>query len=265
MPYHLAKAEFAIKYVSKVMTPLIRWLIKSGVGYKDFNNHIKRLFFEQASLEALHSQTKSTDSALSLLAGLNRRDVSYFKDNPAEVVNASSEILSTSSRVITLWVSKNWDRHLPMYGEDISFESLCKEVSQDTHPKTVLLDLERLGLVSIEGNTVLLHSESFTPSNTCLRVQGLLAQSTTDHLSAGLTNIFEPQNMFLEQALNADELTPESIQELRNFSTQLWNELSQQLMQKAIECSKRDQGKEDANYRFTFGVYQYNEFWNKEK
>ncbi|MCA4791174.1 DUF6502 family protein [Acinetobacter towneri] len=258
MPNQLAKSFIAIKCVSKIMAPIVYWLIKSGVGYKDFHPILKRIFFEQAVTESQKNNYKITDSSLSLLAGLNRRDINHFKEN--EQSNLEEEALSISSRVVTLWVQKKWDKKIAFNGSPISFEILSKEISQDTHPRTVLLDLERLGLISEVGNTVILHAESFTPSNDSAKCQSLLSHSVNDHLQSGLTNIFEKPNTFLEQTLNADELSPESIEELRLLSTQLWKEFSSKLLDKAIECSERDKGKLNAYYRFSLGVYQYNDF-----
>ncbi|MCA4778207.1 hypothetical protein IF090_00855 [Acinetobacter towneri] len=258
MSNQLAKSFIAIKCVSKIMIPLVSWLIKSGVGYKDFHLTLKRIFFEQALAESKKSNYKITDSSLSLLAGLNRRDIIHFRENKPS--DSDHEALSISSRVITLWVQKKWDKKIAFHGTPISFESLSREISQDTHPRTVLLDLERLGLVSEVGDTIILHSESFTPSNDSTKCQSLLSQSVNDHLQSGLINIFERPNSFLEQTLNADELTPESIEELRLLSTQLWKELSHKLLDKAIECSEKDKGKLNAYYRFSLGIHQYNEF-----
>lgn len=255
---YLEKSEIAIKYVSKVMEPLALWLIRSGVGYKDFNSNLKRIFYKQSLNESQRLGVKVTDSSLSLLAGLNRRDVTFFKDAP--ISDPIIQTLSTSSRVITLWIQKKWDKKIAFSGNINSFEALAKEVSQDTHPRTILSDLQRLGLVTEIGNTVILLSDSFTPSNSLSKCQSLLSISVTDHLNSGLVNIFEEKNSYLEQNLHADELSPESIEELRILSNELWRELSHKLLDKAIECSNRDKGKLNAYYRFSLGIYQYNEF-----
>lgn len=257
MPNQLPKSSIALKCASKIMAPIVSWLIKCGVGYKDFHTIVKRVFFEQALKESQIKKTKITDSSLSLLAGLNRRDIIYFKDNPE--TEDTYQTLSISSRVVTLWLQKKWDKRIPLNGDPISFETLSKEISQDTHPRTVLLDLQRLGLVSEIGNTVILHAESFTPSNDSDKCQNLLAQSVYDHLQAGLTNTFDIPNTFLEQTLIADTLTLESIEELRNYSNQLWKDFSHKLLDKAIECCEKDKDKSNAQYRFSLGVYQYNE------
>lgn len=59
MSNQLAKSFIAIKCVSKIMIPLVSWLIKSGVGYKDFHLTLKRIFFEQALAESKKVTIKS--------------------------------------------------------------------------------------------------------------------------------------------------------------------------------------------------------------
>lgn len=253
-----SKTDVAIKCVSKVLTPIVRWLIKSGVGYKDFSLIFKRIFYEQAIIETQVNNIKATDSALSLLAGLNRRDVTYFKENHFEFEETYK--ISVSSRVLTLWLQKKWAKKIKISNNPVSFETLAREISQDTHPKTVLLHLESLGLITVVGECVSLNAESFTPSQDTLKCQVLLAESLTNHINAGIVNIFQQPNTFLEQAINAENLSSESVEELRRFSTDLWKELSNNLLNKAVELSEHDNTSDTKPMRkFTFGVYQYND------
>lgn len=263
MQNQLNKASTALKYVSKTMAPLVSWLIRCGVGYKDFDTNVRRIFFEQATEECKRNHHKVTDSSLSLLAGLNRRDIIFFKENPS--IHTTTQAMSISSRVVTLWVQKKWGNIIPFGGAPISFEHLSKEISQDTHPKTVLIELERLGLVEIVNNDVKLLSESFTPTKDTDQCQQLLSAAVTDHLNAGLVNIFDFPNTHLQQALYADGLTEESIKELKSLGERLWKNLSAELLDKAIELSDNDFEKVGANHRFTLGIYEFHKDYSHEE
>lgn len=260
----LPKSAIAKNNVLKVMQPLVSWLIKSGVGFSEFSQALKPLFFTQSIKELELSDQKTTDSSISLLSGLNRREVSDFKKTLTDEIPTNSPV-NISARVVTLWIQKQWSKQIPVSGQDVSFETLAKEVSQDKHPRAILTELHRLGLITEVANTVILHTESFTPSNSLSYSQKLLAQTTADHISAGISNIFISPNLFLEQCLNADELTEESIQDLKNYSNELWKEFSQKLVDKALACSKADEGKLNARHRFSLGIYQFNEITNIKK
>lgn len=257
MENQLNRASIAQKCISKLMAPIALWLIKSGVGYKDFDNSIKRIFYEQAIKESKKHGYKITDSSLSLLAGLNRRDIIFFKEHPT--ISENTQTMSISSRIITLWVQKKWKTTIPITGENISFEKLSKEISQDTHPKTVLLELERLGLIKIDNHNAVLLSESFTPSKDSDKCQPLLSRAVTDHINSGLVNIFNTPNSHLQQALYVDSLSKESVKELAATSEKLWKNMSSELLDKAVELSNKDIENDDADYRFTLGIYEYHE------
>ena len=249
--------SFVLSKVLKVIKPLVSWLLKSGIGYSEFSQSLKNIFYLEAEKELARLNQKKTSSSLSLLSGLNRREVNTYKDICVD--SHTSNLVSVPSRVITLWINKKWDRQIAFNTGEINFECLTKEVSQDIHPRSILMELQRLGLVSVFDNTVLLHSTSFTPSNDKSEQQKLLSQSGYDHLAAGLGNIFISKNQFLEQNFHADELTAESIHELKSYSTELWKEYSEKLLDRINVCSERDQGKVDANYRFSLGIYQFDE------
>ena len=256
---NLPKSDIAKKNVLKIMQPLVTWLIKSGVGFSEFSQLLKTVFFIQSIKELEILNQKNTDSSISLLAGLNRRDVSDLKKTSPEKNSSITTSSNISARIITLWIQKQWSKQISVSGQEVSFETLAKEVSQDKHPRAILSELQRLGLVTEIADTVILHTDSFTPSNSLSHSQNLLAQATSDHISSGISNIFITPNLFLEQSLHADELTEESIQELKNYSNDLWKELSQKMLDKALECTKKDEGKKNAQHRFSLGIYQFNE------
>ena len=256
-------SEIAKRNVSKVMTPLVSWLISSGVGFSEFSQDLKIIFFKQSFLELEKLDKKLTDSSISLLSGLNRRDVSELKSNLLNdtAIQTSSNI---SARVVTLWIQKEWPKQIPITGDGISFENLAKEISQDKHPRAIIFELDRLGLITEVANTVILHTESFTPTKSSSYSQKLLAQSASDHISSGLSNILISPNMFLEQNINADELTEESVQILKDYTHVIWKEMSKKLVDKALECSQNDEGKLNAKYRFSMGIYQFDELLKKD-
>ena len=256
---NLPSSDIAIINVLKIMGPLVSWLLKSGVGYSEFSHALKSVFYHEAEKELEYLQQKKTDSSISLLSGLNRREVYSFKQRSPEQANNTHSPPSVPARIVTLWIQKKWHKQIAFSGEDISFETLAKEISQDKHPRAMLQELQRLGLVTELANTVILHTESFTPSNSLSDSQKLLSQSAFDHLSCGISNIFISKNEYLEQNLQADELTEESLRELKEYSNQLWQEYTQKMLSKALECTQRDEGKVDACHRFSLGIYQYDE------
>ncbi|KAA8731339.1 hypothetical protein F4V57_13590 [Acinetobacter qingfengensis] len=248
-------------HVERLMQEVVSWLVKSGIGYTEFSALLRYLFYNEALKEIQNLGQKRTDSAISLLSGLNRRDVSAFRQKYGEhqLIETEKDItlLSVPARVVGLWIHKNLPHRLPINDHELSFENLVKEISTEKHPRSILSELKRLEIVFEEQNEVILNIQSFTPSPELDETKDVFSTNISDHLAAGIHNILKKDNRYLEQAIFANELTEKSILQLKVLSHNLWEEASKKILTKAIECSKEDEGRKDADQRFTFGVYQY--------
>ncbi|MDC4538474.1 DUF6502 family protein [Acinetobacter baumannii] len=254
-------AETTLEHVISIMPTLVHWLIKAGVGYNEFSTALKVVFYNEAIKELDTIKQKKTDSAVSLLSGLGRRDVRSFCQVYGEyrLIDQFSQQLpiSVPARVVGLWIGQKLPLQLPFQGKELSFESLVKQVSSEKHPKSILLELKRLGVVKEEGEQIILQNSSFTPDPEVDESKQLFVQNISDHLAAGICNLTQKTN-FLEQAVFADELSPESIEKLTKLSTDMWNLMSKAIISSAIEYCKNDEGSAEANKHFRLGIFQYN-------
>ncbi len=257
------EAETTLEHAVIIMQELARWLIKSGIGYTEFSAVLKPVFYNEAIREIERLNQKKTDSSISLLSGLNRRDVSTLRHNNNEVhqliqhFTEPAWVISVPARVVGLWINDGLPESIPVSGREMSFESLVKKVSTEKHPRSILLELKRIGIVKEEDDRVILQTNSFTPSPEKDELKQLFVANITDHLAAGIHNVVEKENKFLEQAIFADELTLKSIEQLKETSMKLWNEMSRQILAEAIEYCKQDEGKQDAVLNFRLGIFQY--------
>lgn len=271
LPQNLSHdAETTLEHVLKIMNELTKWLVKSGIGHSEFSAALRPIFYNEAIRELDLLNQKKTDSSLSLLSGLNRRDVSALRqenNNEYKLVEnfIESTPVSVPARVISMWVHQKLPLAIPLSSDDISFEKLVKQVSTEKHPRSILLELKRIGLVQEKDGEVILQSSSFTPSPEHDEIKQIFTDNIVDHLSAGIHNILQKDNEYLEQAIFADELTLKSIKKLRQSSMLMWEEMSKQLLSEAIECCKEDEGREDAKLNFRLGIYQFNDSTSKEK
>ncbi|NNP70682.1 hypothetical protein [Acinetobacter sp. Ac_5812] len=254
--------ETTLEHVISIMPQLIHWLIQSGIGYNEFSTALKTLFYNEAIKELDEIKQKKTDSAISLLAGLNRRDIRAFSQTYGEYVLIDQFNLqlpiSVPARVVGIWIDQKLPLKIPLHGDTNSFEGLVKQISSEKHPKSILLELKRLGIVQEENESIVLQKSSFTPNPQADESKQLFTQNISDHLSAGISNLTKNKN-FLEQAIFADELSQESVDKLNQLSTDLWNMMSKAIVSAAIDYCKNDEALPDANKRFRLGIYQYDE------
>jgi hypothetical protein len=141
-------------------------------------------------------------------------------------------------------------------GPSGSFEALAREVSTDVHPRTVLDELVRLGLVEVEGERVLPQAQMFMPAKDLEELAELFSANVADHIAAAVHNLTEPGPKLLEQSVFADGLMPESAQRLADVARQLWARAFEEMVAQARARVEADAAA-DGLTRVRFGVYFY--------
>lgn len=247
-----------------IAQPLVTWLLRSGVGYGEFTAALKPLFLAQAQQELERRGQKVTDSALSLLSGLHRKDVRALRASAGadwqDALDRRAEWgrPSLANQVVTRWISDGrWSDDLPLAGTAESFESLVQSVSRDVHPRSVLQELERLGMVREAEGRVQLQREAFVPDPAGQEARKLMAGAVSDHLNAGVHNLTtQGQGKFLEQSVFADGLSPESVQQLNLLANALWAQVLKQVVDAATPLCERDADHPQPQ-RFRIGLFSY--------
>ncbi len=247
-----------------IAEPMVLWLLRSGVGYAEFVQALKPVFLAQARLELQRSGQRDSDSAISLLSGLHRKDVRAFREAAHETLARVKEDGSTwgkpsaANQVVTRWLSsQGWGDCIPFSGDAPSFEALARAVSKDFHPRAVLQEMQRLGVAREVDGQVQLVREAFVPDAKHKESRELLAGSVSDHLAAGVHNLSGATGQrFLEQSVFADGLSPESVHQLNVMANSLWAYVLQAVMAKAVPLCDRD-ANHPAPQRFRLGLFTF--------
>lgn len=248
-----------------IAQPLVRWLVRSGVGYGELAAALKGVFLAEAQAEAQRLNQKPTDSALSLLSGLHRKDVRELRAKPweAPVEQPGTPITggrpSPASQVVTRWLKLGWPHTIPFAGPEPSFEALTKSVSKDFHHRAVMQELVRLGVASETDGQVSLLREGFIPQADQRESRQLLAGSVADHLAAGVHNLTtDSPRRFLEQSVFADGLSEESTRQLHRLANDLWAQVLARVVAEAVPLCEQD-AQLLHTHRFRLGLFSYSE------
>jgi hypothetical protein len=251
-------ARIALREAQGLMTPLVRWLLRHGVNYSAFANALKPVFINVARQE-LAASTKPTDSAVSVLSGVHRKDVRALGAAPS--MPEAPRRVPLASQVFTRWLTDvrycsapGEPAPLPRNGPTPSFEALAREVSTDVHPRTVLDELLRLGLASLDGETVVPQARAFVPAQGLEDRAALFSANVADHIAAAVHNLTEDGEKLLEHSVFADGLTEESARHLGQFARRLWSQAFEAMVHEARRCVETDAGS-SGDGRIRFGVY----------
>lgn len=255
------------------MEPLVRMLVSNGVTYPTFAQSLKRIFLDAAEAELLDEGRKVTDSSLSLLSGVHRKDVRSLAAQASDL--ESRRVFSLASEVATRWLSdplfnddEGRPRILPIRTRETneqSFELLAQSVSKDYHARSVLDELLRLGIAEVVGAEVRLVWQTFTPRSGYAETAHYLGQNVRDHVAAfaaNLRNVGQGRSPeFLEYAILATEITQDSSAELKKLGDKLASAAFKSFAAAATGHSDQDASASGSarDQRVRFGIYCYSE------
>jgi len=258
------RSSLVLDAVLRVFKPAARLLLQNGVSYGAFATALKRIFLAAAQDELKARGMAQTDSALTLLSGVHRRDVRTLLRSVPEDGEAARQPLSMASEVAMRWLSgKPWlgpddlPRTLTRGAEADSFDALVASVSSDIRPRAVLDELKRLGVAEEDEAGVRLLMASFAPRQGFEEMTWLFADNLHDHLAAAAGNL-QGQSNFLEQSVHVDQITAASAAALQKAAVAAWKETFRRYMALAQERFDADAAKappEQRDQRARLGMY----------
>src|SRR6185295_17365269 len=253
-----------LEALKTLLQPLATLSVARGMSFAVVEEMLKKAFVDAARITHSNAATDRVVSRISTATGLNRREVSRLLKS---TTRSAPIRRSPATQVFTRWISepslKNAQGEpLPLsrQGAARSFEKLARSVNRDVHPRSLLEELLRLGLVRLEGETVHVVRDSFVPKQDVGRMLGFLGQNVGDHFRAAVANVLADSPSHLEQAVFADELSQESLDHLRDVMRAQWKgllEATVPLLHKLIAADRS--ASRDRGQRVRVGIYMFSE------
>jgi len=137
------------------LRPVARWLLRSGVTWKEFSELSRRVFVLTAFEEFGIRGRPTNVSRVALLTGLSRRDVRRVESEARATLSAAAEdALNHASRVLTGWhldadflEADGRPRDLPADGPGASFSQLLRRYAGDIPATALVKELRKSGSV----------------------------------------------------------------------------------------------------------------------
>lgn len=243
-----AEETVLFKTVSRLLVPLARLCLANGVTFGAAEELLKRAFVQEAISLHPGAPEHGMVSRISTATGINRREVSRLTKVKATERTKKHPI---AAEILARWTTDALFRDkdgapstLNRLGAAPSFEVLAQTVTRDIHPRSMLDELIRLGIMTFDEklDQVSLTRVDFVPINDSRQMLGLLGDNVGDHLDAAVANVLHGGGRHLEQAVFADELSAESIETLRPLFNAQWQALREQMVPAItarIEADKR--------------------------
>ena len=273
-------SQIVLTGVLRLLRPLVRLLLQHGVPYTAFAAALKPVFVEAARNELASNNKAQTDSAVTLLSGVHRRDIRQITRGDVEARAADRNTANTApealphlplglvGQVVARWMSessftgrKGRPRGLPRSGGDGSFDALVARTSSDVRPRAMLDEMLRLGVAQEDGDQVRLELSGLAPRQGLAEGAALMADNLHDHAEAAAANLRGEAN-FLEQALYVDAITEASAAAVHKAAVTAWKQAFKTVAAEANARFDADAGTLPAaerKHRARFGVYFYSE------
>src|SRR6266702_3497647 len=251
--------------LARLLRPLVRLCIRGGMTFPALAQLLRELFVNVAEHDFALKGKEQTDSRVSLLTGIHRKEVARLR-GAGTPVNETPATLSLTSAIIARWLAapeftdaKGDPLPLPRTasGDAPSFESLVSSITKDVRPRAVLDEWLDRKLVTINGDEeIVLVDTAFIPRGDDDRKWHYLGRNLHDHIAAAADNVSSGTPQFLERAVHYDGLSPKLAKRLEARSRELAIEALKVANREANRAVAKDKG---GKARWNFGIYIYHE------
>jgi hypothetical protein len=253
--------------IARILRPLVRLFIRSGMTFPGLADLLRELYVNVAEHEFALPDKEQTDSRVSLLTGIHRKEVRRLRGAGAPV-SATPAAVSRASRIIARWLAapefteadgrpRPLARAAGQEAGEPTFEQLVESITRDVRPRAVLdewLDRKRVEIDS-EGRIVLAEA-AFVPQGGADEQLYYFGRNLHDHAAAAVANVLGEGTRFLERAVHYDGLSDELAKALELRSREIALAALREANREAHAACETDPG---GDRRWSMGIYIYRE------
>lgn len=244
--------------VAQLLRPLVRLLLRYGMSYGAFAELAKGVFVDVAAKDFALRARKQTDSRVSVITGLSRKEVARLKKSPLVADAATAKRYNRAARVISGWQldprfsdPSGLPRILPWVGGDGSFCDLVKQYSGDMPARAVFDELVRVGAVQLiesgDDDAVQLQTPAYVPARAEDMKMHILGTDVANLIATIDHNLDTTRNEPLfQRKVSYDNLPNEAIPRLRAMTREraqaLLEEFNRYLAQQDRDANPSFQG-----------------------
>lgn len=257
-----------VRAVRRILGPLVRFLVAKGITFPFLSELLKSLYVEVADRDFRLGEGPPTDSRVTLITGVHRKDVARLR-KVGSVATEATDVVPLGAQVVGRWLGD--PRYLAGPGQPLalprleraggerSFEALVTQVNKDIRSRVLLDDWLHLGLVRLdEQDVVHLNVQAFVPAAGSADKLFYFAHQLHDHAAAAVHNLVDPGSPFLDRSVHYGQLDAADVQRLQVLAAEWAMKSLVAVNQAASEMLRQGTSAQAANHdprRFTFGVY----------
>ncbi|MDM7950049.1 DUF6502 family protein [Hydrogenophaga sp.] len=262
-----------VRALRQLLRPLVRLMLAQGITYPYLADLLKGLFVEVAEKEFRLDARPPTDSRVSLVSGVHRKDVSRLRQLLQTPEALEPSVVPRGAQLVAHWMGdaryvQEDGKPRPLArlaseGGEQSFEALVSGVNSDIRSRVVLDEWLRLGVVHLDDEgRVCLNTGAFVPTRGADEKAFYLGHNLHDHAAAAVHNVLGGQPPFMERSVHYNALAPASVDRLAKLTEQVGMKALLAVNKAAMEAEAKDSAERqpgESPQRITMGVYFYAE------
>lgn len=262
-----------LKAARRLLRPLVRLMLRSGLTFPVLAEAVRELYVDVAINDILTDPKTRTDSRISLLTGVHRKEIKRLREAPADTAE-TPEVVTLVSQIVARWVgspafadTNGRPRPLDRTGRTApddapGFDALVGLVTTDVRPRAVLDDLLAHGVVRIDSDDrIQLENNAFIPRPGGEEQLFYFARNLHDHVAAAAANISSTEPApFLDRSVHYDRLTEDQARELEQYARAAALRVLLDVNRKALDLvGSKSAEPSTEQRRINFGIYVFND------
>lgn len=250
------------RVLARLLKPIAKIMIAYNVTLNAAMDALKRALYEAAT----SGNNRITDSRVSLLTGLHRKDVRRLRENPSE--HGKRSLLNAGSLVVGIWLADakfhtadGEPSPLPRQGSGNTpgFNDLVRVSKVDIPLSTLLNAMIDEKIVEHDANSdqLTLVTDAFLATSDDSLKLDAFEKNFAAHLDAASYNLLNgtSDQAHYERALHVNKLSESSVNMLESEARKLAQHVLETLNKKALKLQDQDADNDEANRRFSIGTY----------
>ena len=272
----MSKPNILNTAILKVLKPLVRIMLRNNIPFGAFSDLARRAYVEVATDDFKVEGRKQSNSRISTITGLSRKEVKRLQDLEEENDDELIQKYNRAARVVYGWVHDSQyqleseaSKPLCFDGEDLSFSGLVKTYSGDVPPRAVLDELCRVGVVEVGDDAMIyLLSRAYIPKDGVNEKIHYLGTDVSGLINTMDRNIYQTDvSPFFQRKVYYDNLPDDVVEEIKQMVSKNGQKLLEQ-MDKKMALHDRDSNpvvKGEGRNAIGVGVYYFENEEIKEK
>ena len=265
----VAPPSSLVKAVSYCMRPLVRLCIHHGIDYRQLIEMLKETFVTVAERDFPLPGRKQTDSRISLITGVHRKDVHRLRNSTEDTAPRLPAAQKLASNIISFWLGTpellNPDKTpLPVprtarEGHAWSFAQMVARFNQDMPARALLDELVKNGILSIDHEDMVhLDAEAMIPSKNIDQNAFFFSHTIHDHIAAAGENLCGANPPFLDHYVWYADLQSADAERLSVIAEKAAMRALKTVNEAAQDLKKSSKAAgETGNVRIHFGTFYY--------